>query len=114
MIDRDEDGYPDDPKPFYTEALPCESCGHPTFQGRVWNAEHEIWIAIDCSCNAPDQPLPACMIEVYRNAQTVGQMMDDIKAHRQTCPVCRIAELPERKQPMEAGGIKPKDEEEAA
>jgi hypothetical protein len=100
MIDRDEDGYPE-PKPFYTEAEPCESCGHPTYEARVWNQEHELWIAVDCSCNAPDQPIPACMIEVYEAAQTVGELCDAAKEHRQTCPVCGPRVLLERK-PVES------------
>jgi hypothetical protein len=101
VIDRDEDGYPIS-EPFYAEALPCESCGHPTHLARVWNAEHELWIAIDCSCNAaPDVPLPACMIQVMEAAQTVGELCDSVKAHLRICPVCSPSLLPERK-PVES------------
>lgn len=86
------DNYRDDraepPEAFYVEALPCESCGAPTFLDRTWNAEYELWIAQDCGCNAPSVPLPACMIRVLEAAQTVGQLCDSVKAHRLACPVC--------------------------
>jgi hypothetical protein len=51
FIDWDEGR--DFPSPFYANAEPCESCGEPTFRGRVWNPEHGLWIATDCQCNTP-------------------------------------------------------------
>lgn len=87
------------PEAFYTEALPCESCGEPTSLERVWNAEHELWIAQDCGCNSPDVPLPACMIAVLEAATTVGHLCDSVKAHRKSCPVCSgVVEFPSVKQ----------------
>lgn len=74
--------------PFYTEALPCESCGTPTYQERQWNPEHELWVAVDCSCNTPTEPLSACLIAVFESAHTVGELLDSAQQHRQTCPVC--------------------------
>jgi hypothetical protein len=87
-------------QPFFTEAEPCESCGSPV-SNRVWNAEHEIWIGTDCSCSAPDLPIPACLIAVYEAAQTVGELCDSARAHRLTCPVCGPTRLPVRK-PVES------------
>lgn len=85
--------------PFFTEAQPCESCGAPV-STREWNPEHELWVGTQgqCSCTAPDEPIPACMIEVLEAAQTVGQLMDTCKAHRDRCPVCnpKLRELPKR------------------
>ncbi len=96
------------PEPFFTEALPCESCGAPVSE-RTWNQEHEIWIGTDCSCNAPNQPLPACMIAVIEAARTVGELCDSVKQHRQTCPVCGPYRLSERK-PIESEAAKLKRE----
>jgi hypothetical protein len=112
MIDRDEDGYPT-PEPFYTEAEPCESCGSPTHAPRVWNAEYELWIAIDCSCNAPDTPLPACIIAVLEAAQTVGELCDSVKAHLLICPVCGPSRFPQRK-PVESETEAARQKREAA
>lgn len=91
------------PDPFFVEAEPCESCGEPTSKQRVWNAEHELWVAQDCSCNAPDVPLPACMIAVLEAATTVGQLCDSVKAHRKSCPVCSgVVEIPRKSdEPVE-------------
>lgn len=93
-------------EPFFTLALPCESCGAPV-SDRTWNIEHEIWVGSDCSCNAPDQPIPECLIEIYQAAQSVGELCDSARAHRLTCPVCGPARLQPRKPaPSEAERLK--------
>jgi hypothetical protein len=93
-------------EPFFAISLPCESCGAPVSE-RTWNAEHELWIGTDCSCNTPDYPIPACLIAVYEAARTVGELCDSARAHRLTCPVCGPVKLPVK--PV-AGEIRPKKE----
>jgi hypothetical protein len=80
---------------FFTEALPCESCGQPV-QSRKWNPEYELWIGTDCSCQAPDQPIPECMIAVLEAAQTVIQLCESVHAHKLTCSVCGPVQLPRK------------------
>lgn len=94
FIDFDEGR--DTPSPFYTEAQPCESCGEPTFKGRIWNPEHELWVAVDCSCNAPDVPTCPALLPLIVAAQTVGELLDVCKAHRRVCPLCGVVEMPHR------------------
>ena len=94
FIDPDEGR--DIPPPFYAEAEPCESCGEPTYKGRVWNQEHELWIAVDCSCNAPDQPICSRLLPLIVAARTVGELVDVCKAHRKICPECGPVEMPRR------------------
>lgn len=98
MIDRDEDGYPTEA--FYAEADPCESCGEPTYRGRVWNQEYGLWIAVDCSCNAPSLPTCPALIPELEGATTVTEVCRVIRAHRLTCSLCRptVLELLERGQ----------------
>lgn len=83
---------------FFTEAEPCESCGKPTYRQREWNVEHELWVAVDCSCSIPDEPIAPCLIAVLEAAKTVGQLMDSCKAHLRVCRVCnpKLRELPKR------------------
>lgn len=96
------EGRDEPPQAFYVEALPCESCGNPTYLDRIWNTEHEIWIAQDCGCNAPSVPLPACMIAVLEAAKTVGQLCDSVRQHRAQCPVCSgVVEIPRSDEPVE-------------
>src|SRR5271166_6331337 len=85
-------------EPFYTEAQPCESCGRPTYQPRQWNAEHELWVAVDCSCNLPDEPIAPCMMAAMDAAQTVNELRDAVRSHLKSCPVCNpnVVELPKR------------------
>jgi len=79
FIDWDEGR--DFPSPFYTNAEPCESCGEPTFKGRIWNAEHEIWIATDCSCNAPEVPTCPNLVPLIAQAVTVREIVRVCKSH---------------------------------
>ena len=95
MIDRDEDGFPD-PRSFFTDAIPCESCGQPCTK-REWNQEHEIWVGLDCSCNLPDEPVCPGLRPVIEAAQTVAELMDSCRAHRRTCPLCGPRTIVERK-----------------
>jgi hypothetical protein len=76
------------PRAFYAEAEPCESCGAPTYQGRIWNQEHELWIAQDCSCNSPDVPTCPLLIPALELATTVREVVSVIRQHRATCPKC--------------------------
>lgn len=92
MIDCDEDGYPTEA--FYAEAEPCESCGEPTFRGRIWNAEYELWVAVDCSCNTPSLPTCPALIFELEHADTVRQVCDVIRRHRASCPLCKPVEMP--------------------
>jgi hypothetical protein len=92
MDPRDEDGYYPG-KSFYAEAEPCESCGEPTFQGRAWNAEHELWIAVDCSCNAPSLPTCPALLPLLQNADTVREVCRVIREHRATCELCGPVEI---------------------
>jgi predicted RNA-binding Zn-ribbon protein involved in translation (DUF1610 family) len=99
VIDRDEDGRPTEA--FYTEAQPCESCGEPTYRGRVWNPRFELWIATDCTCNLPEQPVCPLLRPVIESAQTVGQLVDRTHEHRLTCPLCGPRQIERKAQPAQ-------------
>jgi hypothetical protein len=93
MINRDEDGRPTEA--FYAEAEPCESCGEPTFRGRVWNQEYQLWVAVDCSCNTPSLPTYPLLIPAQQ-ADTVREICRVIREHRATCSLCRPVEMPSK------------------
>lgn len=93
MIDCDEDGYYPPPKAFYAVAEPCESCGEPTFKGRTWNQEHQLWIAVDCSCNTPSLPTCPLLMPNLERAVTVAQVCRVIRKHRATCSLCGPIEI---------------------
>lgn len=83
------------PAPFFTEALPCEACGEPTTKPRIWNAQHQIWIAADCTCNLPSRA--PCLIPEIENARSVSDVSRILRRHQQTCNRCRPQEI--RTQP---------------
>lgn len=87
------------PTPFYAEGLPCESCGSPTYQARQWNAEHELWIAVDCGCNAPSEPVCPELLPAMLEARTVGELVEVCRQHLRTCQKCGApAAIPKRKE----------------
>ena len=86
--------------PFFAEALPCESCGEPTLQPRVWNADYELWVAVDCSCNTVDAPTCPALAPALEAATTVREVCQVIRAHRAACQICRptVIEFPSREE----------------
>jgi len=101
FIDADEGRY--FPVPFYTEALPCESCGEPTYKGRVWYPEFQLWIATDCSCNEPVAPTCPILIPLLSEAVTVREICQIIRNHRASCALCGPVEIrrPSGKEPAQ-------------
>ena len=91
-IDPDE-GRPD-LKPFYANAEPCESCGHPTWKGRVWNEEYSLWIATDCNCNTPQAPTCPRLIPLIEASVTVDEICSVIRKHRKDCLLCGPKKMP--------------------
>ena len=92
------------PRAFFAEALPCESCGLPTYEPRTWDEEHELWVAVDCGCLAPADPICPALAPLIMAVETVGDVVEVCKAHRKTCSRCGVApvELPIRVQNREA------------
>lgn len=89
------------PEPWYAEALPCESCGRPTLKPRVWNDEHQIYVAQDCACNAPSEPTCPLLLPALTQAVSVREVCDVIRQHRKTCHLCRgVVEITPRKKPQ--------------
>jgi hypothetical protein len=104
FIDWDEGrDFPTSPPRFTFNAEPCESCGKPTFRGRVWNAEYGLWIATDCQCNTPEVPTCPELAPLIAQANTVREIVRVCKAHRQSCPLCGLIEIrrPSSKEPAQ-------------
>jgi hypothetical protein len=94
-IDPDEGS----PEPFYATALPCESCGEPTFTERVWNAEHGLWIGTGCQCSVPSEPTCPLLIPALTQAVSVREICRVIRKHRRTCHLCRgVVEITQGKE----------------
>ena len=101
MINRDENGRPTEA--FYAEAEPCESCGEPTSCARVWNAEYELWVAVDCSCNMPSAATCPLLIPELQSADTVSEVCRVIREHKAHCHLCQPGRI-QRKEIAPAPG----------
>jgi predicted transcriptional regulator len=94
--DRDDDLLPSlNPQPFFTVAVPCESCGRPASE-RYWNPEAELMIGLGCECETPDDLMCPELLGPIAAAKTVGEIVRVCKEHRATCSVCnpKIRQLP--------------------
>jgi hypothetical protein len=91
-------GRPRQIEPFYTVAVPCEACGRPTDR-RQWNAEHELWIGVDCVCTREDET-PVCpgLLEPILAARSVLEIQAACKAHREHCEVCNPGRIEPQRQ----------------
>lgn len=81
-------------EPFFTQAEPCEVCGEPCSE-LTYIKEHQLYIGTDCGCNSPDDPLCLEAFAIMQKAKSVAQLLETIKEHVSTCPLCR--ETPVRK-----------------
>jgi hypothetical protein len=86
------------PAPFYTEALPCESCGRPA-ETRTLDVDSGLWIGVDCPCiTEPDEPQCPALEGPILRARNVREIVQACKAHREYCPLCN---------PVQRKGIAP-------
>lgn len=75
---------------FYVESLPCESCGRPCDEGRV--LVDDLLVGQCCISGEVDIPfLPVCAEygRLVEAAETVGQLLDSVKAHNSSCVLCQ-------------------------
>ncbi len=80
-------------EPFYTEALPCESCGKPCDCERQ-PASYEPSLLVGPCCQVeevetPDEPICPRLYMALMFSDSVAQIVLAWKLHNQTCPVCR-------------------------
>lgn len=74
---------------FYVESLPCESCGRPCDEERVF--VDDLLVGQCCISGEVDIPfLPVCAEygRLVEAAETVGQLLDSVKAHKASCVLC--------------------------
>ncbi len=75
-------------EPFFTHATPCEVCGEPCSE-TIWIKEYDLQIGIDCGCNSPDEPVCLEGLKLAREARSVSEILEMMKAHVSSCPLCR-------------------------
>ncbi len=76
-----------DREPFFAHATPCEVCGEPC-SDTIWIKEYDLQIGTDCGCNTPQEPVCFEGLKVAREAKSVSEMLETMKQHVSTCPLC--------------------------
>jgi hypothetical protein len=97
FIDPDE-GYRDTDwdshlDPFYTEALPCESCGRPCTESELkiadWDPDLRVGPCCYFSLNLiPDLPICETLWPNLEHCTSVEEVARVMNEHVKTCPVC--------------------------
>ena len=97
MMDREispEEGYrPGEPiRPFYTEALPCESCGNPVESRKpaAWDSSLQVGPCCEFSLNLiPDLPTCEALWPALEHCASIREVEIAMEAHRLCCGFCR-------------------------
>jgi hypothetical protein len=81
------------PRPFFTRAVPCESCGKPVDSRIPASWDPDLLVGPCCEIHADDLPQerPVCetLYQSVCRAQTVQQVRDAFNQHQATgCPLC--------------------------
>jgi hypothetical protein len=98
------------PAPFFTEALPCESCGRPA-ETRTLDAGSGLLIGVDCVCiTEPSEPMCPALEGPILRARNVGEIVEACKAHREYCPMCN----PVRRKEIESAPLVEREAERKA
>jgi hypothetical protein len=91
------------PQPFYTEALPCGSCGKPCSELFPCTWDSNLMVGECCpeylGDAMPNQPICRSLSRFINQARTVKQVQDAWKEHQDSCVECRRLS---RKQPQSA------------
>jgi hypothetical protein len=91
FIDYDEGRDRDPREAFYTEALPCESCGAPVDERRPapWDESLQVGpCCYDLPLEVPEIPTCSDLYAVMMACVTVGELVDATKAHKAVCQKC--------------------------
>lgn len=94
------------PEAFYTEALPCESCGRPV-DGERKRAEWDSDLLVGPCCAVPDVPFCSTIRPDLEHCTSVEAVAAAMEAHVQTCATCgpkgnQILEIPTRPEEKRA------------
>lgn len=78
-------------EPFFTQAVPCESCGKPCEERRTATWDETLQVGPCCQevDNTPSVPTCPTLYDLIMACRTVGEVCDVSKAHKEHCPVCR-------------------------
>jgi hypothetical protein len=87
----DWDSHLDSREPFFTQALPCESCGQPCDDRRPASWDPELLVGPCCELDLsqiPDMPVCEDLCKLLMRCATVGQVGDVFSTHRKVCRKC--------------------------
>ena len=99
FIDADE-GYRDtdwdsslrEPKAFYTNSQPCESCGKPVDCDR-YPASYDPELLVGPCCQVeevegPDDPICPGLYQAVMSSNSVSEIMRQVESHKLICALC--------------------------
>jgi hypothetical protein len=91
FIDYDE-GRIDPREPFFTEAIPCESCGAPCDETRPapWDTSLNVGPCCYQEQLIPDEPVCPGMEAALMRFEFAHEVLAAMKAHRECCETCRV------------------------
>jgi hypothetical protein len=79
-------------EPFFTHALPCESCGTPVDFRKPAEWDATLLVGPCCAINfsVPDVPVCPEMLAAISQCSLVSDVSMAMQAHRECCEVCQV------------------------
>src|ERR1039458_2193106 len=94
-LDRiDPDEARDDRQPFFTEALPCESCGKPCDELHVPYWDSDLHVGMCCAIHSDEwindtEPTCEALYRLVSHCKTVAEVSDAFEVHAHSgCLIC--------------------------
>jgi hypothetical protein len=80
-------------EPFYTEALPCESCGKPCDSRKPATWDPDLQVGKCCEVAVPDdaeleQPVCIALYEAVMHCRFVSEVSAVFDLHARECALC--------------------------
>lgn len=91
FIDYDE-GRIDPREPFFTNAIPCESCGSPCDETRValWDSSLNVGPCCYEEPSIPDVPVCPGLEAALMRFEVAHEVIAAMKEHQECCETCRV------------------------
>ena len=84
----------DDPQPFFTHALPCESCGKPCDELHVPYWDSDLHVGMCCAIHSDEwindtEPTCEALYRLVSHCKTVAEVSDAFEVHAHSgCLLC--------------------------
>jgi hypothetical protein len=95
-----EPSFGPNPQPFYAEGQPCENCGKPCIEDRIWIPGFNYFACSECAEESrilvyAEENCPTLYVAILR-AKSIQQVRAAFVEHKETCAKCSVTKSGQR------------------